>query len=470
MLGARAMVFDVPGLHSADSSDAIAAAANLADQIAAKAAKLDSTPFELTDRTSLFQLADAKYDASHDTIPDISPDPVAPIAQNLSQVAADALSAWNSGDSYADKLAEARETNQALRELLGPEQTDSIEQAKLREHMLTQTEQLEPLLAPDAFSTERQSPETDRVKPHPVTLNVASPSHGEVRISGLAQFFPAHTVHARQSTAVVAGDDCELTSVDHYHIRRVEVSLEPLIEPGSPGHAALQNLIKNPTDSGIAKFQDAMREIAGPPEQQRPTQASVPVRRDHVTVITSSELLQLGPESRSDLATHYLVEESELPIIDLLADNRELIRSLAAAATTDKTRSGPATRKFLRDALRCAGRADDLALLEHGDGLNTPDTLLLGLFGTDIVDRASVVMIGNGNRLDPDMKVHRGRLSGSTARDGIHRIREHAAPTQADPLPRPGHAPPSQPAPPDLASPRAGGQTPAPSLRPRSRF
>jgi hypothetical protein len=286
-----------------------------------------------------------------------------------------------------------------------------------------------------------------RPRPHPATLDVAAPSHGRVRISGLARFFPAHTIHARRSTAVVTADDCELRSVDHYHVHRVSVSLDPLVRLGAPGHSALQHLLKDPTGSGIAEFQRAMQRISDPPEQHQ-VQASVPVRFNRFTSVTSSEVVQQGPGSHAKLATHYLVEEYELPIIDLLASDRSLVRSLVAAIA-DETRQGSATREFLRDTLRCAGRADDLALLEHSAGLHAPDTLLFGFFGVDIVDQASVVMVGTGNRLRQDMKVDRGRVRAGTVLNDIDRIREQGALARADrsPEPAPTRPPPISPRP-----------------------
>jgi len=187
-----------------------------------------------------------------------------------------------------------------------------------------------------------------------------------------------------------------------------------------------------------------MQRISDPPEQHQ-VQASVPVRFNRFTSVTSSEVVQQGPGSHAKLATHYLVEESELPIIDLLARNRRLVRSLVAAIA-DETRQGSATREFLRDTLRCAGRADDLALLEHSAGLHAPDTLLFGFFGVDIVDQASV---GTGNRPRQDMKVDRGRVRAGTVLNDIDRIREQGALARADrsPEPAPTRTPPISPRP-----------------------
>lgn len=291
-----------------------------------------------------------------------------------------------------------------------------------------------------------------RPRPHLATLQVASPSHGEVRVSGVARFFPARAVHARESTAVVTADHCTLQSRDHYHIQRVSVSLDPIVEPGSSGHAAFQQLLKDLSGSSITQFQRSMQRIVSP-TGQRETQASVPIRLDPVTTVTDSDVVQQGPGSRTKVTTHCIIETSELPIIDLLARDRGLVRSLAVAATANEAGRGPATRTFLHDTLRSAGRADDLALLEHSEGLDAPDTLLFGLFGVDIVDRASAVMVGSDNHLDQDMKVHRGRFSTGTVLDDLARIREQAAQNTTLQLPEPSGNRPLQPSPRPFPSP-----------------
>ena len=260
--------------------------------------------------------------------------------------------------------------------------------------------------------------------PVPATLEVAAPSHGQVRVSGLARFFPAHTVHARRSTAVVTANNCDLYSIDHYHVHRVSVSLEPLLTRGSPGHSALQGLLKDRTDSGIARFQRSMRRLANPPEH-REAQVSVPVQDDPRTLVTSSTAVQQGDGSQMNVKTHYVIEETELPIIDLLARDRSLVRSLAAAV--DEPERGPAARKFLRDALQSAGCTDDLALLDHSADPRTAGASIFWLFGVDVVDRASAVMVGSGNRLRTDMRVDRGRLSPGTVLADLDRVRQHAA-------------------------------------------
>jgi hypothetical protein len=397
--------------------------------------------------------------------------PIFSIAQKLAESVQSAQRPAAGIGISAEQAREAGEAARKLRQRLGRERKHTPESARLA-RILARAQELELLLVQmetepsrlagseagtrdlTMFEVVEQLDEGDRViarvrpRPHPATLEVAAPSHGQVRVSGLARFFPAHTIHARRSTAVVTADDCELRSVDHYHVHRVSVSLEPLLTPDTPGHSALQHLLKDPTDSAIAEFQRSMQRIADPPEQHQ-VHASVPVQFNRFTSVTSSEVVQQGPGSRTKLATHYLVEESELPIIDFLARDRGLVRSLVAAVA-DETRRGSATRVFLRDTLRCAGHADDLALLEHSAGLHEPDTLLLGFFGVDIVDQASVVMVGSGNRLRQDMKVDRGKVRADTVLNDIDRIHKQAAQARIDRSdePAPARTRPASPSPP----------------------
>jgi len=264
----------------------------------------------------------------------------------------------------------------------------------------------------------------DRVKPslQPATLEVAASAHSHVRVAGLARFFPARTVHARRSTAVVAGDHCTMKSEDHYHVHRLSLSLDPLLKPGA-GNAALRELLKDP-EGGIARFQRAMKRLAESPEH-RATTASVALQADPNIVATSSQSVQQGNWSRADVTTHYLVDESELPVIDLLARHPDLVRSLVAAV--DGPERGPGTERFLRATAVAADCTDELVLLDHSIGLRSGTASIYGLFGVDVVSQASAVMVGVDNELRTDTRVHRGGLSRGTILADLGRVREQAA-------------------------------------------
>jgi hypothetical protein len=273
----------------------------------------------------------------------------------------------------------------------------------------------------------------------PATLEVAASAHGRVHVAGLARLFPAHTVHAQRSTAVVAANNCELQATDHYHIHRISVSLVDLLRPGSPGHAALRSLLLDPSANGITRFQSSMRQLAASPERQD-TQVSVPVRAGYRASVTGAEAVHLGDGSRMNVASRYIIEHAELPIIDLLAWDKTLVQSLLEAAA--EPIAGPASSRFLRNALRTAGRTDDLDLLDHGSIPRAPSTSVFGLFGVDVVDRASAVMVGSGNELTTSMKVHRGGLARGTIADELGKVRAAAevARQQAGGRPAPGAA------------------------------
>jgi len=261
-------------------------------------------------------------------------------------------------------------------------------------------------------------------RPEPAVLDVAAPSHDQVHVGGVAWLFPAHTVHARRCLAAVTADNCVLQATDQYHVHRVSASLDQLLKAGTPGHAALQSLLRDRSVSGNARFRRSMQRIAEPREQ-RETQVQLPVRAHHSTSVVSAPIVQQGDGSRLKLHTNYVIERSDLPIVDLLADSPRLVRRLAAAALEPE--AGPAAERFLREALRSAGCADELALLEHSQGLPRPGTTVLALFGVDVVDRASAVMVGSGNRMRTAMQVDCDTLSPGTILDDLEQIRGHAA-------------------------------------------
>lgn len=350
--------------------------------------------------------------------------------ENLPGVADRVRKAQRYAQRLGRQLKSAGEVSQQSAELLEGVRADGQELAR-------RLSKLRGRLPEGTQGPERRRPQTFavvepgsdrlvmRVTPRPVALEVAAPAHGQVRVPVLARFFPAHTVHARQSTAVVVADHCELKSKDHYHVHRVTLSLEPLLKQG---RAALQELLRDPSESGITRFQQAMKRIADAPEH-RDTRASVPVQADAHTLVTSSKHVQLGDRSRMSMTTHYLVDESELPIVDLLARDPGLIRSLRAAA--HEPQPGLATQKFLRHAAHSAGRVSDLALLEHCTGLRDPNTSIYWLFGVDSVSRASAVTVGVDNRLSIALRVDSGALRPGTILADLGRVRKEAAQVHA---------------------------------------
>ncbi|RIV39124.1 hypothetical protein [Micromonospora radicis] len=176
-----------------------------------------------------------------------------------------------------------------------------------------------------------------RITPHlrPVA-EVAAPAHGRVRVAGVGRFFPADTVHAMNSTAVATADNCVLRSVDHYHVRRLSCSLDPVLTDGRP-REALTQLLARPDDRVLlARFQATLAPLLAPeadPAQQR---ATIRLRPSYQSDVTGAHVVQQGDGSRMDLTNRYVVEEVRLPVVELLATDRGLVRDFVAAVRGDE--------------------------------------------------------------------------------------------------------------------------------------
>jgi hypothetical protein len=207
-------------------------------------------------------------------------------------------------------------------------------------------------------------------------------------------------------------------------VHRITVSLDALAE-GAAGRA-LRNLLETPTDSGrITAFQNALRALTSPADHG-PTQVSAPVRISHVTSVMSSDYVQVGDGARMNTKSRYVIEESELPIIPLLASDRKLVESFARALGQDSFTD--ATMTFLGDLAHACGDISDLDLIDNATDLQSRDALLCGLFGVAVVDRAHAVMIGSGNALESDMRVDRPSLSRGDLVTDIAMLSELLAP------------------------------------------
>jgi hypothetical protein len=266
-------------------------------------------------------------------------------------------------------------------------------------------------------------------KPVPATLLVASELWGEVSATGLARWFPAHTIHAQNCGTVVDGNECTLSSQDHVHIQAVQVSFESFLEADSRAHAALMELLRDNTDKAVDEFQRVMREITGAPPE-RDTQASLPVRQAHLTVATGSAVVQQADQCEVNVTNSYVIECAELPICELLATDRAMVTAFLDALGGQDP--GPAADAFARMALLAAGRTEDLDLLAQCTELHGPSASVRGLFGVEAVRQASVVLVGSSNTLKTSMRVDRGRptLGGGLGDLGL--LRQRAEPVLAD--------------------------------------
>ncbi|WP_158273807.1 hypothetical protein [Micromonospora sp. RP3T] len=256
-----------------------------------------------------------------------------------------------------------------------------------------------------------------------------APSHGQVRVSGLARLFPAHTVHTNRATAVVDGDDCHLRQVDHYHVDRVELSLDQLTAT-SAARDALGALLADPDDAErITAFQRALRPVVDPPERQGPTEVSVPVRSTRLVTAAGSVAVVQADGSRTTVNNRYVVDRTILPATEFLVRDASLVRQFAYAVL--EPTPGERTATFLRGVLEAGGRVDELALLAHASDLPHQRTSLFGLFGAARVGDAATVMVGTGNTHEVAAEIHRTAPGERGVLADLAVLREFAPPVVA---------------------------------------
>jgi hypothetical protein len=213
-----------------------------------------------------------------------------------------------------------------------------------------------------------------RVRPEYHGVGVLRPST-PAPTRGLGLLFPPHTGHPQDSTTT--GAPCELTEVDHVHIRQAVVAPDDPLRSGP-----VQEILPG-ADPGILRR--ALREAIGGRH-----------RAERQTTVHRAETVQLGDDALIRLDPRYVVERTIIPAGALLAAGAELAHrylDLLAAESDD-----PATlAAFLTDLIGAA--AADGNLLGYADGLPEQRAAALGLFGMVDVDRATGVLIGAGDHL-----------------------------------------------------------------------
>lgn len=305
-----------------------------------------------------------------------------------------------------------------------------------------------------------------RVSPEPVAvLDVMAPTHGQVCLSGLERFFPAHTIHTNRATAVVDGDDCHLRQVDHYHVDRVELSLDQVAQT-SAAQNALREMLAAPDDPDrIAAFQSALRAVDETPERRGPTEVSVPVRSSRLVTVAGSDTVVRAHRSRTTVNNRYVVNRTTLPAAEFLVRDVSLVQQFAYALL--EPTPGKRTATFLRAVLRAGGRVDELALLNHASDLPRERTSLFGLFGAARIDDAATVMVGTGNTHEMDARIRRPAPTDRGILADLVALRRFAPPVVAPPhqvlpftrTPAPG---PRRAVPPELLPPNAWFDATAP--------
>lgn len=198
---------------------------------------------------------------------------------------------------------------------------------------------------------------------------------------GIGMMFPPHTLHARDSTSVVVGDGCELTQVDHVHLRRAEVGPDDALRSAVVRRIAAR---AKPGADNSAVVGDLRAALA--------RRIDKPVAAGCEASIHRAETVQLGNDAMTQLDTRYVVERTLIPAGALLAGHEDLAaRYVGLVAGTGDDPDELAD--FLADLVGRAGNAETDNLLGYADGLPKQRTTVLGLFGYLTVDGATAITV-----------------------------------------------------------------------------
>jgi hypothetical protein len=232
----------------------------------------------------------------------------------------------------------------------------------------------------------------------PMWLDVASPAHGQVNISGVLTAFSERHVTTADSATVVTANDCTLEAVDHYHIRRVSLDCRSLYDDET-AMAAFVHAMLDPSHRNISRLLGRLSRLVDPaPDAETQHHHRLPAR---VTTCTErAAVVAMGPGSTAHTTTIYHVRETVVPLAELLLQYPGLIHDLA------NLRAGDTLGDLILVAL---GQVEDPILLRNAANLPAVGTSVSHSLGGTRVRLANAVMVGWGNTLITGSKVDRGR-------------------------------------------------------------
>jgi hypothetical protein len=232
------------------------------------------------------------------------------------------------------------------------------------------------------------------------------PPHAGIHVIGFRSWFH-QGVTVAESSGISVGNQCTLKSEDHYHVKLVTVdmkSLTDVLAERESARDALQDLVQNPDDAEAAtRFQRAIR----PPDTpEAPAAYRQQLDPGFPIAIKESTDIQVGDGSTMNVDNKYDISESALPVVELLATDRNLVKAFAEHFTN------PTSLDYPKALTRAASRADDNTVLCGATQIESaPATVLFDNAGGIHVDGAvSGVMIGIGNRLLHELKVKHPRI------------------------------------------------------------
>lgn len=280
-------------------------------------------------------------------------------------------------------------------------------------------------------ASERSSPEAlERYRP---VMLVKAPPHAQLHAIGLGRFVPATKVRVTRSTGVVAADNCLLKSTDHYHVHRATVDTQPLRDLSKAGQAALSRLLSDPTSTkAIRAFQRELPRPSAP--RTTGTKITRPVAARHDVHVSRSSGVQTRSGSTMKTHTNYVVDETRLPLGELLREDDALVTSFAKAIR--ETEPGQETAAFCRQLLRATNEVGDLTRLAQAtEFARVDDTTVLTFFGTAKVTAASAVLVGEANKLDDKLRIDLPEIGRRGLRGNLDALRDRYCPVGEPPSP-----------------------------------
>jgi len=235
-------------------------------------------------------------------------------------------------------------------------------------------------------------------------LQVATNSHNGIRTRGLGLMFPAHTVHARNSAAVVVGNNCELTQVDHVHIRQAVVADDDALRSAEVTRVLASVHSGRDKSQVVRDLRATLTRLVERPLEGGPSQAERRLHADCTAEIYGCASVRVGDGTTTRADSRYVVERTVIPAGASLADNEDLARhyvDIVTGANNDPS----VVAGFLSDLVGAAGNTGDENVLGYADGLPREPATLLGLFGMASVNRMTSIMIGGGNELHAELEL-----------------------------------------------------------------
>jgi hypothetical protein len=237
-------------------------------------------------------------------------------------------------------------------------------------------------------------------------LEVGAHAHQGLRIFGLGRFVPAHRITASRNGAVAAGHHCQITDTTHLHVRRISLDWSQWCDAAPRMRADLRRLIADPNDSAaLDRLQSLAARLTPSVEQRQAQTVSRPVGDQVDLRLDHNDVVNLGDYADLAVSHHHTVEETSLPVVGLMANDRDLILVYARALADPDKQAG-----FLREAVAAAGQAGDEELINAIGPIDHASSIW-ALFGSDRVTNAAAVTIGVDNVMSFREELQRGSIA-----------------------------------------------------------